>query len=217
MNPHMYAEVASVPGVWFAALRPRSGTPQQTVVAALTDACTDQVPVSALVADDRGGVNEVILTRDPSITHGTPTTADCVAFARDLADTHGWTYGVGFGRADGPSAGRDLAAAGVIVLMGLREGYFRDATEYGVREVHERLALHHITVYQLHTGWLFSARRLAGSVRTHDEPAALIRVSAADLPELAGVAFSFGQMRLIVADLDDDRTYVLRQPLEHIR
>jgi len=217
MNSHMYTEVASAPGVWFAALRPQFGTSQETVVAALTDACTDQVPVSALVADDRDGVNEVILTRDPSITHGTPATADCVAFARNLADTHGWTYGTGFGPADGPSAGRDIGASGVIVLMGLREGYFRDANEYSVREVHERLALHHVTVYQLHTGWLFSARRLAGSVRTHDEPAALIRVSAADLEEVAGVAFSFGQMRLIVADLDDNRTYVLRQPIEHTR
>ncbi|KDN23209.1 hypothetical protein DV20_05690 [Amycolatopsis rifamycinica] len=213
----MYTEVASAPGVWFAALRPRFGTSQESVVSALADACTDQVPVSALVADDRDGVNEVILARDPSITHGTPTTADCVAFARELADTHGWTYGMGFGPATGPSAGRDLAAAGVIVLMGLREGYFRDATEYSVRDVHERLALHHVTTYQLHTGWLFSARRLAGSVRTHDEPAALIRVPTTDLEALAGVAFSFGQMRLIVADLDNNRTYVLRQPLEYTR
>ncbi|WP_328646726.1 hypothetical protein OHS58_48470 [Amycolatopsis sp. NBC_00348] len=211
----MYTEVASAPGLWFAALQPPHGTTHDSVADALTNAATAQVPVSALVDDDREGVNEVILTRDPSITHGTPATADCADAARALADAHGWEYRMGFGTAAGAAVGVDGTAAGVIVLMGLRERYFRGATSYSVLDVHDGLAHHGVTEYQLRSGWLFSARHLGHGVRTHDEPATLLSVAAADLDAVADVAFSFGQMRLIVADLAHDRTYVLRQPIEH--
>ncbi|MFJ6774620.1 hypothetical protein ACIQOV_27295 [Kitasatospora sp. NPDC091257] len=61
----------------------------------------------------RGGepVTELTLSRDPSRTHGTPGVLECDAAVRRLAAATGWTRAA------------EAAPDGVLVALGLREGY----------------------------------------------------------------------------------------------
>ncbi|WP_439383253.1 hypothetical protein [Amycolatopsis lexingtonensis] len=177
---------------------------------ALIASTTEQVPVCVLIQHDTAEiVSEVILLRDPSIAYGTPGIAACDASSDSLAHSQRWEYCIGRDRTAGSAAALWGSTSGVIALVGLREGYAFDAPEHTGAELGVRLAARGVTDCRVRPGWLLSVRRLPDVPRCYSEPAALVCAPAVALPAVADVARSLAQERIVVADLDQDRTYAL--------
>lgn len=144
---------------------PPPGTPVEAVSGALISGTTEQIPVCALIQREAAEIaSEMTLVRDPSIAHGTPGTAACDTASDTLVRSQRWEYCIGWGRTAG-SAALGGSTSGVIVLVGLREGYAFDATEHTGAELGARLAARGVTGHRTRPGWLPSVRRLPDAPR----------------------------------------------------
>ncbi|MEV0279746.1 hypothetical protein AB0I22_25600 [Streptomyces sp. NPDC050610] len=149
-------------------------------------------------ADD-DPVDEVVLYRDPSRTHGTPDTSACDAAVRQLVTATGWT----------PAAGQ--ANGGVLVGPGLREGDAVGAPEHSPLEVIGRLRTGSATGWCCRTSRLVSARLVDGAVRWYAEVSAVVHAEVRLLPAVETAALSCAQHRYVVTHLTHQPTYVFQQ------
>jgi hypothetical protein len=191
-----YREAASAPGAWWATLYPHPKPALAQLRRILTDACGTLTPLSAYVPTwPTGRVTEITLVRDPSVTHGTPTVDAAIDATFDLAVDQGWTHGTGI-----------RPVTGLVVGIGLREGYEPDAPVHPAGHITGRLG---------ESGWraqharLVSARRIDGDVQWYSEPGLIITARRDLLPAIAAAAHALRQHRFVVTDLDQDRTYSL--------
>ncbi|WP_236793234.1 hypothetical protein [Amycolatopsis sp. GM8] len=195
-----YREVASAEGVWTLTIRfdwPTTFPALHTRLAAF--AVEHALPVTAFcLTHDAAKVTGVVLTRDPSITHGTPDRALCEQAGGALVYETGWR--------PCPTPPRDA----VMVGLGLREGYSVHAITHHEREVRAHLA-HHGRGWTVQPARLLSLRPLHdGRVQRHHEPAVLILAPPRLLPAITGVAAALHQHRFVVHHLPENRTYALR-------
>ncbi|MEV0445162.1 hypothetical protein AB0I84_23275 [Streptomyces spectabilis] len=194
-----YTEAAAAPGAWTKSLRLPAPAPLETVRRTLT-ALAHTWPVAAfLPGRATEPVAEVMLYRDPSRTHGTPAIPRCEAAAQQLAHATGWT----------PLAAG--TAEGVLVGLGLREGYNAGATEHEAAEVAELLRAASPTGWRSHAARLISARCAAATVRWYAEDGVIIHAHARLLPAIQTAAIHCAQHRYTVTDLSGQRTYALQQ------
>lgn len=187
-----YREVATAEGAWCRHLQaPCPLTPARTRQILTEFAAEYQFPVSAFVHGSALS-RQVTLIRDPSITHGTPTIPACRAATTALARFAGWTV------LNRP------APDGLLVGLGLREGYEQTAPVRDPDEVRSPLRQHNdwtATVAEL-----VSARALVDHVRCYAEPALLITAAPALLPVLTSIAVRMRQHRFVVTDFSTHRT-----------
>ncbi|MEU0857493.1 hypothetical protein ABZ352_18920 [Streptomyces griseofuscus] len=195
-----YAEVAAAPGAWTHPLRLPPDRFQR-VQQALTELARTGRPVAAFLLGGEGEpVTDVELYRDPSRTFGTPDIAACEEAVRALSAATGW-----------PAAPRPEADSGLLVGLGLREGYAPGAREHAPEETADHLRALSATGWECRTARLVSARLVGGAVRWYDEVGVVIRAEARLLPAIEAAACAFAQHRFTVTDLGHRRTYVLQQ------
>lgn len=190
-----YTEVAAADGAWTCPML-LPPTPFEQVRATLTAVTADSGwPIAAfLYGADADPVTELLLYRDPSRSFGTPGVLDCNIGAEALAAASGWQL-----------APDRTPHAGVLVGMGLREGYEPDAPQHQPDEVDQLLA-EHGTGWSCRTARLVSARLVEGEVRWYDEVGAVVQASADLVPVLERIAARFAQHRFVITDLAGQRT-----------
>lgn len=191
----LYREAATAPGAWAAALYPPQGTTLSDAMYGLLNSCGPDAPINAAICD--GG--DILVTRHPSITYGTPGVWDCVAASRRLAASTGWSVSM----ADDHGQ--------LLVPMGLRDGYAEDAVVSTVEEA-ERLLRARGADCSVVSAHLMSARRVSGRLHTYAEPGVVITSNhPGDLEAITAVADSLGQQQIVVTDFAEDRTYSLHR------
>lgn len=193
-----YAEVTAAEGTWVAwvQLPPTSFAEIRRVLSTLAE----QWPVAACCFGGDGVlVTTLLLYRDPSRTHGTPSIAQCDAALDALLDATGWRVDAGH-----------VPITGLLVGLGLREGYGQGATQHWPGEVDQYLE--HGTGWRCWTARLVSARHVDGEVRWYDEVGVVVLVPASMLSAVIAAAAACAQHRFAVTDLDARRTYVFAQP-----
>lgn len=200
MNATLYEEVASAPGVYQPLLVPPAGTTRARAVELLADACTEHVAITAAIHERDDGPPRFTLIRDPSITEGAPGIEDYQAIGAAFKRDHGWRVVEG---------GDPMFA--VTAMLGLREGYDRDAPVRAPSEVAGFLGLYGAVVLHVTAVHLMSARHLDGAVRIYDEPGVLIVGGTSILPAVARIAATLGQQRFVVTDRVQNCTCALRK------
>lgn len=189
---HGYSAGDPIPGAWLAVFAAPIGLHPNAIADTLRTATVAvRLPVTATIRTDGYGPT-ITLYRDPSRTHGTPTPADAAAMADYLARATGWQW-------------LDTPRAGLIVPLGLREGYDRRAT------VHDPQWVAAIAPQVVCRAATFVAARVTdGGLRYRywDEPCVEVYATARDLPAIARAADACRQHRFVVTDLDADTTRV---------
>ncbi|MFE7114336.1 hypothetical protein ACFU99_02785 [Streptomyces sp. NPDC057654] len=191
-----YTEAGTVEGAWTQSLYLPGPVPVDHAQRTLT-ALARTWPVAAFLPGEADEpVGEVVLYRDPSRTYGTPETSACDAAVRRLVTATGWT----------PAAGR--ADDGVLVGLGLREGYETGAPEHSPAEVADCLRAASATGWRCRTARLVSARLVDDAVRWYAEDGVLVRAEDRLLPAIEEAALDCAQHRYVVTHLAAQRTYV---------
>lgn len=193
-----YTALDPWPGSWTCPFR-LPATPIPQVRQVLTDlAQTSGWPVAAfLYGEQDEPVTRLLLYRDPSRHFGAPSVPESMAAARALAERTGWA-----------SKPASAPRGGLLVGLGLREGYAPDAPEHRLRDVVDRLA-------SQPPGWtcrparLVSARVVDGGVRWYDEQGAVVHGPAGLLPAITAAAAELAQQRFVVTDLEQHRVYAV--------
>lgn len=195
-----YTEVATADGTWVCRLHLPPAPFEQVRDVLAEFARATGWPVAAFAYGDTGElVDEILLYRDPSRTYGTPPAEECDAAARALVAATGWR-----------TAPEQAPTSGVLVGLGLREGYDAEAPQHEPAEVAAKLAAQG-SDHQYRTAQLVSARRINDSVRWYDEIGVIIHAPDHLLPTITNLAHAFAQHRFVVTDLAENRTYALAQ------
>ncbi|MEV8605565.1 hypothetical protein AB0465_37490 [Streptomyces griseoviridis] len=194
-----YTEVASADGAWTQTLRLPAPTPVEQVRQTITEAARVWPVAGFLLGRADEPVEEVLLYRDPSRTYGTPDSSECDAAARTLVSVTGWTA------VTGPARG------GVLVGLGLREGYDVGATQHSLEEVANQLTVFSATGWRCCAARLVSARFVDQTVRWYAEDGVVVQAEPRLLPAIQAAAFSCAQDRYVVTHLTERRTYTLQQ------
>ncbi|MEV4093809.1 hypothetical protein [Streptosporangium saharense] len=193
-----YAEVTSAAGSWTHPMLLPALPPHRVRDALAVLAETTGWPVAAfLFGVGEEAMTDLLLYRDPSRTHGTPAVDECDAAARALAETTGWT-----------PAPEQAPADGVLVGVGLREGYSPTAPVHDPGEVARRLTAYGDD-WSCRPAHLVSARLVDDTVRWYDEPGVVVHAPASLLPSIVQIAEDLAQQRFVVTDLARQRTYAL--------
>lgn len=183
-----YTEVAEAGDTW--AVRLASSVPMSlAAVRAMLELASTEAPLTAYARSSDDEVTDVIVARDPSRTHGTPGIADCERAAQRIRFASGWTA--------------TPLRSGVMVAMGLREGYDQSASTWTGRQVAE--ALPDATVTET---VLVSCRRTPDGVQWWEEPCALIAAPSIDVTTLDDLASRMRQERYTITDHTNGRTVV---------
>lgn len=202
-----YAEVAGASGAWTCpiVLPPASFARVRADVTAFVLAT--RRPLDAFVfavgggtdgGEDGGGdVAELLAYRDPSRTFGAPPTAACATAVRALAASTGWR-----------PAPQRAPVGGVLVGLGVREGYAVGAQEHRPGEMARALGAHR-ACWSARVARIVSARRIGDAVRWYDEAAVVVHARTGMLPFITAAARACGQDRFVVTDLALSRTYAL--------
>ncbi|MFE7119030.1 hypothetical protein ACFU99_26790 [Streptomyces sp. NPDC057654] len=194
-----YTEAGTAEGAWTQSLRLPAATSVEQVHRALAELARSWPVAAFLPGEADEPVGEVVLYRDPSRTYGTPDTSACDAAVRRLVAATGWT----------PAAGR--ADDGVLVGLGLREGYGAGAPEHSPEEVADRLRVASAMGWRCRAARLISARFVDDAVRWYAEDGVIVRAEDRLLPAIEEAALSCAQQRYVVTHLAHQRTYVLQQ------
>lgn len=197
-HPMAYTEVASATGAWTRSIR-AAGAPVDHVQQALFALATTW-PVAAFLHGDGDSVDEVVLYRDPSRTHGTPVIAECDAAARRLTTATGWA----------PKPHEDHAFD-VLVGLGLREGYDAAATTHSPQEVTTHLLSASTSGWHCRTAQLVSARLVDHQVRWYEETGVVVNAQTRLLPDIETIAARCDQHRFVVTNLAAGHTYALQR------
>ncbi|WP_367139419.1 hypothetical protein [Saccharothrix sp. HUAS TT1] len=198
MTTTTYTEVATAAGAWCCrVLLPE--TPFEAVCALLKDLTTvTGTPVTAFLFGGCGDpVAELLLVRDPSRTHGTPEIALYESLAQRLTAETGWSL-----------APARAPHSGVLVGLGLREGYAPDAPHHAPAEVEQHLAGHGAD-WSCRTARLVSARLVDGAVQWYDEVGVVVHTPAEMAPTIERIAALFAQHRYVVTDFGSGSTRAL--------
>ncbi|MFF9638772.1 hypothetical protein ACF1D2_29860 [Streptomyces bacillaris] len=193
-----YVEAASADGVWTQVLRVPNAAPEQ-VRRALAGLARTWPVAAFLPGADADPVAEVVLYRDPSRTHGTPDLPECDAAVRRLAAATGWT----------PQPSQTLT--GVLVGLGLREGYDATAPTHSPEEVADHLLAVSPSGWRCRTARLVSARLVGEAVRWYEETGVVVEAETWLSPAIKAAATHCAQDRYVVTDGADGRTYALQQ------
>lgn len=100
---------------------------------------------------------------------------------------------------------------GVLVGLGLREGYDTAAPTHSVREVADRLRAGSTSGWRCRTARLVSARVVDGAVRWYEETGVLVRAQDHLLAAIESAAAHCSQDQCVVTHLSQGRTYALRR------
>ncbi|MFJ8912345.1 hypothetical protein [Amycolatopsis sp. NPDC102389] len=195
----LYEEVAATAGVYQPLLVPPAGTRRVDAVRLLVAACTTRVAITAAIHQPVDGTPRFTLIRDPSVSDGAPGIGDYTAIAASLKDNHGWRVL----ESGDPSLP-------VTVMLGLREGYGKQAAVHDAAEVRALLGFYGATGVYVSEVHLMCARHLDDQVRVYDEPGVLIVGGEPIVPAATGTAARLRQRRFVVTDRDQNRTYALR-------
>lgn len=195
----IYSETTSADGAWQVVLNPRDLMSRERVHKKLVAACTPALPITAAIQTTLCAVDRIVLLRDPSHTHGTPSIEDCETLTDSLSASEGWDVS--------PVIGLEPA---LTVMLGLREGYDENAPVHNPRVVYEHLNSRRVVRYQVDPVHLVSARWVDGKIRTYDEPGVLLAIEPVTLPAVAELAGMLRQDRFVVTDFPADRTFVMR-------
>jgi hypothetical protein len=194
-----YTEVATAPGTWTCPVT-LAGASFKHVQNELTKLARIGWPVNAFAYGDADEpVTELLLYRDPSRTYGTPEATQCDATARALVTATGWT-----------ATPERAPQTGILVGLGLREGYQHDARQHQPSGVTARLAAHG-NGWTCRTARLVSARLVDDVVRWYDEFGVAVHTDEQLRPVITDLARAFGQHRFTITDLTGRRTYVLQR------
>ncbi|MCI2422494.1 hypothetical protein MOQ72_34210 [Saccharopolyspora sp. K220] len=190
-----YTEVAVAGGAWVCPLL-LPATPFGQVHDVLAQLARDTGwPVAAFAYGDTDEpVEELLLYRDPSKTFGTPPVEECDDAVRALVATTGWR-----------TVPERAPTGGVLVGLGLREGYEAGASQHEPAEVAARLNAHGGS-WQCRTARLVSARLVDDVVRWYDEVGVVLHASPRLLPAIATLAHEFAQHRFVVTSLTTRQT-----------
>jgi hypothetical protein len=198
MTTTIYTEVARAPGAWNACILPPATPFDQVCILLKNLTMATDTPIAAFLGGGDGDpVDELLLVRDPSRTHGTPGIRECESLATWLAAETAW-----------PLAPARIPASGILVGLGLREGYAPDAPQHSLAEAEQHLA-------QDGTGWtcrtarLVSARLVDGAVRWYAEVGAVIEAPTEMTPTIDWLAGMFRQDRYVVTNFSDGWTRAL--------
>ncbi|WP_157876769.1 hypothetical protein [Streptomyces graminilatus] len=157
-------------------------------------------PVAAFLPGDAADpVAEVVLYRDPSRTYGTPDSSACDAAVRRLVAATGWA----------PESHQTLD--GVLVGLGLREGYDAAAKAHSPQQVADRLLAASASGWSCRTARLVSARLVDQTVRWYEETGVVVHAEVRLSAAIEAGAVSCAQDRYVVTHLTERRTYVLQQ------
>lgn len=196
-NPE-YTEVARAHGAWSldVTLPP---TRTKHVCAVLEDLTTStSTPITAwLYGDGVQPVTKLLLVRDPSRTHGTPDIAEYETLSQHMYAMTGWTI----------SRAR-TRRYGILVGLGLREGYAPDAPCHSPSEIVHILGSQKGD-WSCRRARLVSARAVDDAVRWYDEPAVVIHADAEMEPAITRLAGAFNQHRFVITDFTTDTTRAL--------
>lgn len=199
-----YDEVASADEAWTCLLM-LPAVPVDDVLAVLVDFARTDWPVNAFAFTYDGtadtSVIELLLYRDPSKTFGTPSPARCDRAAQALVTATGWTAV--------PERG---PRTGMVIGLGLREGYDQGAIQHEPGEVTSKLAAT-VDAWTCRPALLLSTRLVGSAVRDHVEAGVVLHGDEQLLPAVADLARTFSQHRFAVTDLTGHRTYVLEASL----
>lgn len=198
-----YTTTAAATGAWTCPMLLPTAAPADTVQGILADlAASAGWPVNAFLHHHGGLVDEVVLYRDPSHTHGTPNIPECEAAMWHLVGVPEWTAIPDY-----------EPTGGVLVGLGLREGYALDAPVHDPSVVHRHLAATS-TRWTCRTATLFSARLVVdGQVRRYDEPGVVIHATGAGaVPAIEAAAGELAQDRFVVTDFDTRTTTAYARP-----
>lgn len=198
----MFTEVASAPGVWARALR-APHVPVDQARRALAQLAPTWPVAAILPGEAADPVAEVVLYRDPSRAHGTPDLPSCDAAVRRLAAATGWM----------PEPCRPLT--GVLVGLGLREGYSAGAPEHSPQEVADRLLAVSASGWSCRTARV-SGRLVGHAVRWYEETGVVIHAETHLIAAIEAAALHCAQDRYVVTHAAEGRTYALRQ-VQHER
>ncbi|MEU9189851.1 hypothetical protein AB0D14_36010 [Streptomyces sp. NPDC048484] len=194
-----YTEVAGADGAWTRSLLRVLAAPVEQVRRVLTELALTW-PVAAFLPGEAGApVTEVVLYRDPSRTYGTPTPSACDAAVRRLAAATGW--------APEPRQTRN----GVLVGLGLCEGYDAAATTHSPHEVADHLLAVSAFGWYCRTARLVSARLVDRAVRWYEETGVIVHAEERLSAAIEAAAFHCAQERYVVTHLTERRTYALQQ------
>ncbi|RSM80564.1 hypothetical protein DL991_10655 [Amycolatopsis sp. WAC 01375] len=195
-----YVEVATADDAWTCSMRLLAMSFDSVQTILKNFARNHDWPVNALIVGDADKpVTEIELHRDPSVTHGVPDVPRCWAAVRRLATETGWT-----------ASPHNARSMGILVGLGLREGYAPGAPQHEPSEVTSRLATAG-TERTCHTARLVSARLVGSEVRDHDEVGVAVRGQADLLPVITELADRFAQDRFVVTDFTGRRTYAMKR------
>jgi hypothetical protein len=195
MTTATYAEVASAGGAWSCpVLLPLTPFEQVCTVLKELSAFTGSPITAFMHGADSDPVDELLLVRDPSRDHGTPDIPDCQSAAQTLTAETGW-----------PLVPHRAPGAGVLVGLGLREGYSSDAPQHSPAEADQYLARHG-SGWRCRTARLVSARLVDRAVRWYDEVGVVVQAPAAMTPVIGRLAAMFAQHRHVITNFDEGST-----------
>ncbi|MEU4804369.1 hypothetical protein [Actinosynnema sp. NPDC023587] len=197
MTTTTYTETASAPGAWSTRLL-LPETPIETVYTLLADlSASTGMPITAyVVGGDGDPADELLLVRDPSRTHGCPTVGEYESLAARLVTETGWAV---------VPAG---TPRGILVGLGLREGYGPGSPQHSLSEV-EHLLAEHGTDWTCRPARLASARLLDGQIQWYDEVGAVVEAAVEMTAAIELIAAAFRQDRVVITDYAADRTRAL--------
>jgi hypothetical protein len=182
-----YTDVAAVDTTWAVRITPLISTTLSTVREMLKLA-SYSAPLTAYASGSEDEIYSIILARDPSRTHGTPSPEDCDRAVREITAISHWTA--------------TYRTTGSMVAMGLREGYDPDAHVWTIDEV--RAVCPGVPAAAVH---LLSARRTGDEVQWWEEPCALLTPAAVDVELMDHLAHGMSQDRYTVTDWTAGRTH----------
>lgn len=183
-----YTEAASARAAW--AVRFTHTVPMTLAwVRAMLEIASAEAPLTAYAQGSEDEVLDVVVARDPSRTYGTPSIAACKRAVRRVRFASDWTA--------------KPLTSGVMVAMGLREGYDPSAPTWTGRQVAETLPGATVTETVL-----VSCRRAPEGVQWWEEPCALIAAPGIDVTALDDLAGRMRQERYTITDHTNGRTVV---------
>ncbi|MCG7523967.1 hypothetical protein MHW47_05865 [Streptomyces sp. OfavH-34-F] len=144
-------------------------------------------------------MKEALLYRDPSRTYGTPDPSACDTAVGTLVSVTGWAV------VAGPAPG------GVLVGLGLREGYDARAAQHSPAEVAAPFRAFSATGWRCRTARLVSARLVGRNVRWYAEDGVAVQAEPQLLPAVQAAALRCAQDRYVVTHLAAQRTYALQR------
>jgi hypothetical protein len=185
-----YIEAVTAPSAWLRTVH----TPQVPVSEVQEELVRLAVlghPTSAFLYTVGNLVTEILFFRHPNAKRGIPSPPQCDEAIRMLCDKTGWV-----------SRRDHTPDSGLVVALGLREGFFPNAPVHSAELIAARIGGN----LKYRKARIVSAR--ASGIRSHwnDEPGMSIMCAKEDLPRLSMVAEQIGQEQYVTTDLDEPRT-----------